>query len=104
MTTPSTTPGSTDCLIPAFTSLGAGFAQYIQLKKQENSNFSISPAEDRNVLTANQNAALPSSQTSYVSPESSYKTGDLAPPSVTDSTTKLLEVDSEGQTMTLPKK
>ena len=40
-----------------------------------------------------------------VSPaDSRYRTGDLAPPSVTDSTTKLLELDPEGETTTLPKK
>ena len=91
-------------LIPAFTSLGAGLAQYIQLKKQESDNYSFPAASDKNILTANQNAALPPSQTTYVSPESRYKTGDLVPPSVTDSTTKHLELDSEAQTMTLPKK
>ncbi len=91
-------------LIPAFGSLGAGAAQYIQLKKQESGNFTAAVADDQNVLTANQNAALPPLQTEYVSPESKYKTGDLVPPSVTDGTTKLLELDSEGKTMTLPKR
>lgn len=92
-------------LIPAFSSLGAGVAQFIQLRKQERSNFSIAGPDHQNILISNQNSALPPSQTEYVSPaESRYKTGDLVPPSVTDSTTKLLELDSEGQTMTLPKK
>lgn len=94
-------------LFPAFASLGAGVAQYIQLKKQESGHFSIARPErpdDPNVLIANQNASLPPIQTEFVSPESRYKTGDLVPPSVTDSTTKLLELDSEGKTMTLPKK
>ena len=90
-------------LIPAFGSLGAGVAQYIQLKKQEGDNYPIVLPDDREILTSNQNAALPPLQTEYVSPESRYKTGDLAPPSVTDGTTKLLELDSEGKTMALPK-
>ena len=90
-------------LIPAFGSLGAGVAQYIQLKKQEN-NFQIVSPEDRNILTSKQNAALPPQQKEFVAPESKYKTGDLVPSSVTDGTTKLLELDSEGQTMTLPKR
>jgi len=47
---------------------------------------------------------LPPPQTQWVAPESKYKTGDLVPPSVTDNTTRHLEMDSEGQTMTLPKK
>jgi hypothetical protein len=50
------------------------------------------------------NAALPPQQTNSVSPESRYQTGDLVPPSVTDSTTRRLEVNSEGETMTLPKR
>lgn len=90
-------------LIPAFGSLGAGVAQYIQLKKQEN-NFQIASPEDRNILISHQNAALPPQQTEFVAPESKYQTGDLVPPSVTDGTTKLLELDSEGKTMTLPKR
>ena len=49
------------------------------------------------------NASLPPKQTEYVAPESRYKTGDLVPPSVTDSTTRHLEMNSEGETMTLPK-
>ncbi|CAN5500277.1 MAG: zinc ribbon domain-containing protein [Acidobacteriota bacterium] len=91
-------------LIPAFGSLGAGVAQYIQLKKQESGNSTIAGPDDRNVLIANQNAALPPLQTEYVKPESRYKTGDLVPPSVTDGTTKHLEMNSEGETMTLPKR
>ncbi len=91
-------------LIPAFGALGAGVAQYVQLKKYEGDNFLIPAANDKNILTSSENAALPPSRTDYVSSESRYKTGDLAPPSVTDSTTKHLEMDPEGETMTLPKK
>ncbi|MEO6587821.1 MAG: hypothetical protein ABIP06_00715, partial [Pyrinomonadaceae bacterium] len=43
----------------------------------------------------------------YVEPprQSIYDTGDLQiPPSVTDHTTRHLEIDKEGKTMTLPKK
>jgi hypothetical protein len=91
-------------LIPAFGSLGAGIAQYIQLreaKKQQGSYPGTSPS----VLPQQANAALPPQQTDYVpAPESRYKTGDLVPPSVTDATTRHLDLDSEGQTMTLPKK
>jgi hypothetical protein len=37
--------------------------------------------------------------------KSIYDTGELAaPPSVTESTTRHLEINSEGETMTLPKK
>ncbi len=90
-------------LIPAFTSLGAGVAQYIQLRKAEKGGMvypSISPEPFQPV----QNTTLPPPQTQWVAPDSKYKTGDLVPPSVTDGTTRHLEMDSEGRTMTLPKK
>jgi len=50
------------------------------------------------------NNALPPTQTEYISPESRYKTGDLVPPSVVENTTRLLEIDKDGETETLPKK
>lgn len=88
-------------LIPAFTSLGAGVAQFIQLRKSEKGGvmYSSSPG----AISPAQNTALPPPQTQWVSPDSRYKTGDLAPPSVTDGTTRHLEMDSEGKTMSLPK-
>jgi len=88
-------------LIPAFTMMGAGIAQYIQLKKHEAIGYvgGVSPQP----LAPTQNASLPTSQTTWVSPESRYKTGDLVPRSVTDNTTRHLEMDTEGKTMTLPK-
>ncbi len=89
-------------LIPAFTSIGAGVAQYIQLKKAEKGGVVFAPQV--NVIPPGQNTALPPQQTEWVAPESQYKTGDLVPPSVTDNTTKHLEINSEGDTMTLPKR
>ena len=91
-------------LIPAFTSLGAGVAQYIQLRKVEKGLPVYSPNIAQSSLSNSNQAALPPNQTEYVEPESRYKTGDLVPPSVTDNTTRHLEMDSEGQTMALPKK
>ena len=92
-------------LIPGFMFVGGGLAQYLQLKKAEQGGVRFGAPEQAAIETSAQHAGLPPSQTEYVSPvESRYKTGDLVPPSVTDSTTKLLELDSEGQTMTLPKK
>jgi hypothetical protein len=93
-------------LIPAFTSLGAGIAQLVQLRKAEQGGFSglshVTDATPNPVHTTN--AALPPPQTEFIpAAESRYKTGDLVPPSVTDTTTKHLEVNSEGETMTLPK-
>ncbi len=87
-------------LIPAFSSLGAGVAQYVQLRKAEKGGMMYSPE----ILPPAQNTALPPPQTAWVAPDNRYKTGDLVPPSVTDGTTRHLEMDSENQTMPLPKK
>ena len=91
-------------LIPAFGSIGGGIAQYMQLRRAEQGQPVFASPESINVIDTQPNNALPPPQTEWVSPESRYKTGDLAPPSVTDNTTRHLEIDSEGKTMTLPKK
>ncbi len=92
-------------LIPAFAMLGSGVAQLIQLRKSERQAISGAQQNAPNIISAAaQNPALPPTQTEYVAPDSRYKTGDLIPPSVTDGTTRHLEMNSEGETMTLPKK
>ena len=92
-------------LIPAFAMLGTGLAQYIQLKKNEQ-KFIPNSEQTESVKSFSQthNASLPPIQTEYVAPDSRYKTGDLVPPSVAEGTTRHLEMNSEGETMTLPKK
>lgn len=91
-------------LIPAFGALGSGVAQFVQLKKLEKKEAAFAMQNTQNAIpSAPQNAALPSMQTEFVSPESRYKTGDLVPPSVIENTTRHLQMDSEGETMTLPK-
>jgi len=90
-------------LIPAFTMMGSGIAQYVQIRKMEQGLPFYVPYEQPGAFPAASNTALPPQQTHFVSPESRYKTGDLVPPSVTDNTTRHLEMDSEGKTMTLPK-
>ncbi|MGI8556436.1 MAG: zinc-ribbon domain-containing protein [Pyrinomonadaceae bacterium] len=90
-------------LIPAFGALGSGVARIMQLKRLEKSNISIAPTQTQNTFSDNSpNAALPPNQTDYIAPESRYKTGDLVPPSVVEDTTRHLEVNQEGETMTLP--
>jgi len=90
-------------LIPAFTSMGAGIAQYFQLRQAGQGFGPVVAPPIQNAMPPYQNTALPPTQTEYVAPESRYRTGDLVPPSVTDTTTRQLEMDSEGDTMTLPK-
>ena len=90
-------------LIPAFTMMGSGVAQYVQLRKLEKGQPLYVPTEQPAAFPAASNTALPPQQTNWVAPESRYKTGDLVPPSVTDNTTRHLEMDTESKTMTLPK-
>ncbi|MEO6333729.1 MAG: zinc-ribbon domain-containing protein [Pyrinomonadaceae bacterium] len=90
-------------LIPSLMFIGSGFAQYIQLKSAGSTGARFAPGGQDSISAPASQAALPPTQTNYVSPESRYNTGDLVPPSVTDGTTKHLEMNSEGETMTLPK-
>ena len=91
-------------LIPAFGMLGTGLAHFVQLKKlEQRQGLAADPLPTQNTISAAQTTALPPQQTEYFAPESRYKTGDLVPPSVTDTTTRHLEVNKEGETMTLPK-
>lgn len=96
-------------LIPAFATLGGGIAQIVQLKKLEKQEAAFAPQNTRNIISAAPPAnALPPTQTDFVAPpkQSIYDTGELAerPGSVTEETTRHLQMDSEGETMTLPKK
>lgn len=90
--------------IPALMFVGSGIAQYIQVRQAEKGRMQFSAESDKVLSTSTPNAALPPQQTTFAPVESRYKTGDLVPPSVTDSTTRHLEVNSEGETMTLPKR
>ena len=102
-------------LIPAFGMLGTGIAHYIQLKNYERRvsgaplpASSTAAAEPERNFAPVSSSALPPTQTDYVAPpapaESRYKTGDLVPPSVVEATTRHLEINPEGETMTLPQK
>lgn len=92
-------------LIPALSCIGTGLAKIIQIKSYEKANANFAPTTTERELSSNEKRELPPDQTEYISPVSAskYKTGDLVPPSVTDNTTRHLEMDSEGETMTLPK-
>ncbi len=90
-------------LIPAGFMIGSGIANTWKAKrltKRLESN-----ANQPNFLSQPPtNAALPPTNAEYVAPESRYKTGDLVPSSITEPTTRHLEMDLESETMTLPKK
>lgn len=92
-------------LIPALMFIGGGMAQYMQIRSATQGNGRFTSAAP-NAISGNMHSAsaLPPAQTTFVAPESRYRTGDLVPPSVTDNTTRHLEMNGEGETMTLPKK
>ncbi len=92
-------------LFPAFTFLGKGISDLLKSKKMEQRT-ALKASESVPVLNSarSTNAELPPASTEFVSPESRYRTGELAPPSVVEGTTRRLEVNKEGETMTLPKR
>lgn len=92
-------------LIPALTMIGAGVAQIVQIKSHDRHISGIGNFNKPSELAGAKTESLPPATTEYAAPSqnSKYKTGDLVPASVTDSTTRHLEMDSEGETMTLPK-
>lgn len=93
-------------LFPAFAYLSKGIADLLKSRKmiQDRNAFYGFSADGRTraLHQHSGNTALPPTQTNYVPPsDMSYKTGDLAPTSVTDNTTKLLELDRENETKAL---
>ena len=91
-------------LFPAFGLLSKGISDYGKSKRMEKNQFRFAGQNQSSLNQTQTRADLPPSNTEYVAPETRYQTGDLVPPSVTDNTTRHLEMDSEGKTMTLPKK
>ena len=91
-------------LIPAFAMIGTGVSKIIYMRSYEN-NVLTALEEETKTLSESEQQKLPPKQTEFVSniPDSKYQTGDLVPPSVVENTTRHLEMDSEGDTMTLPK-
>ena len=91
-------------LFPSFFSLARGIPDYLKAQRMIANQASSGAASQPLMGQPPQNYSLPPNQTEYVQPESRYKTGVLIPASVTDRTTRHLEINSEGETMTLPKK
>ncbi len=93
-------------LIPAFSLLANAIGDISKSKRLEKKkNQTEFQAQSPTLFTQSQsNVNLPPAQTDYIAPDSRYKTGELVPPSVAEGTTRHLEMNSEGETMTLPKK
>ena len=93
-------------LFPAFASLANGVSQITKAKKLEKQRVQANAVMQNQMPESTPNLNLPPTQTEYIKPKGSiYDTGELvAPPSVTEQTTRHLEINKEGETMTLPKK
>lgn len=93
-------------LIPAFSLLAGGIGSLSKSKRLEKKQTGAFVNVNQNHLTnALPNAVLSPKQTEYIKPQISiYDTGELVPPSVIEGTTRHLEINREGETMTLPKK
>ena len=96
-------------LFPAFSMLAGGVSNMTKAKRIEKkkaaASFAASNVQNQ-IPPSPAGSALPPTQTDYIAPavESRYKTDDLVPPSVTEETTRHLEINQEGETITLPKK
>lgn len=90
-------------LIPSFTMIGSGIAQFVQLKKIEAARIGFSGQTQANLPTAQVNPALPDAPAGFSGGEQRFKTGDLVPSSVTDSTTRHLDSKLEDKTTALPR-
>lgn len=89
-------------LFPAFGLLSKGISEYLRFRKFESTN--VIQGLPQSVDHENFRSQIAESRTKYVSSvDSRYKTGDLVPPSVVENTTRHLEINSEGETVTLKK-
>ena len=94
-------------LFPAFGLLSKGISDYLKSRKIEKRLYGNFTQSQNSLNQPPNRADLPPVQTEYIKPQGSiYDTGDLAapPPSVTENTTRHLEINKDGETMTLPKK
>lgn len=90
-------------LIPAAFMIGSGIANMWKAKRMTK-RLELNANQPNFLSQPQANAALPPTNTEYVAPETRFKTGDLVPPSVTDGTTRHLKINTESETITLPKK
>jgi len=91
-------------LFPAVSFLAKGISDNVRSSRMEKDRKAIAAKQFARIDQPAYNTGLPPTRTEYVSAaDTRYETGDLAPPSVTDNTTRQLEMNSEGETMTLPK-
>jgi hypothetical protein len=93
-------------LFPAFSLISSGVSRIVKANGMKSKTSVVVNQPDR-FPASQSNPALPPIQTDYLKPpQSVYETDDLArqPLSVTEPTTRHLQMDSEDNAMTLPKK
>lgn len=92
-------------LFAAFPMLALGIGQIINLKQNEKDNIKISSDKNTSLPESETVNALPPKQTEFVSDVIDIKRqpDDLVSASVVEGTTRKLEMDSESETMNLPK-
>lgn len=93
-------------LFAGFTMLALGVAQVLNMRQIREDNIKISSEKDVSLPEPENANALPPKQTEFARDIVDIKdrSGDLVPPSVVEGTTRKLEMNSEGETMNLPKK
>jgi hypothetical protein len=94
-------------LFPALWLIASGITQYIKADDGVKSKKIADVIQPHSFPAAQSNPALPPIQTEYIKPsKSNYEIDDLAgqPLSVTEPTTRHLQMDSEKRETTLPKK
>lgn len=92
-------------LFPAFSFLAKGISDNVKADSMKKARAKATAAQQGPQLNhASYGASLPPQTVFVPAQPSRYQTGDLVPPSVTDGTTRHLEINNEGETMTLPKK
>jgi hypothetical protein len=94
-------------LFPAFGSIASGASMFAKVRRMEQ-NRNANPLTQTQFPVGQMNQPLPPPQMEFIPPipqRSSYTTGefDVRPPSVTEGTTRHLDINKEGETMTLPK-
>lgn len=85
-------------LIPGFSCLGAGVAEYVQLRQANSTSMLASPT------VAAEPSKLPPQSVQFAAPNTNYKTGELVPPSVTEETTRHLSQDEQASTIRFPER
>ena len=90
---------------PAFAMLGSGVAQTIRLGFEAKHQAEVQERNAERELEAKEQASLPPKQTVYASemPDSSDVAGERVAPSVTENTTRNLEMEAEAKTRPLSK-